>query len=52
MKLLEAATTPPCTPAEQPSVAEKDRVGSSDCMEGAQGTSPTLETAEEVAGMT
>jgi len=48
MSLLEAMTTPPCTPAEQPSIAEEDRVGSSARGEGARGTSPALGTAKEV----
>ena len=35
---------------EQPSVAEEERVGSSDRMVDAQGTLPALEIVEEVAG--
>ena len=48
MILLETATTPPCMPTKQPSVAEEDRVGSSDCVESARGTLVTLGTTEEV----
>ena len=50
MDLHEATTTPPRSPVKQPSVAEEDRVGSSDRVAGARGTSPTLEAVEEVAG--
>ena len=52
MDLLEAMSTPPFTPVEQPSVVEEDRVGPSDFVDGARGSSFLVEATGEVTGMT
>ena len=48
MDLLEATSSHPSTPAEQPFAAEEDRVGPSDFVEGAWGASPVVEPTGEV----
>ena len=40
MGLLEATTTPLCSPVEQPFVAEEDQIGSPDYVPGARGPRP------------